>query len=64
MIDQTVLSFKLEQTRDLITAHAGLALLGEFAIGLGLVEAFDKSLPALGSGAGYIGPASMYCRWC
>jgi hypothetical protein len=53
MIDQTVLPFKLEQTRDLITAHAGLALLGEFAIGLGLVEAVDKSLPAPGSGAGY-----------
>lgn len=53
MIDQTVLPFKLEQTRDLITAHAGLALLGEFAIGLGLLEELDKSLPAPGSGAGY-----------
>jgi len=53
MIDQTVLPFKLEQTRDLITAHAGLALLGEFAVGLGLVEAVDKGLPAPGSGAGY-----------
>jgi hypothetical protein len=53
MIDQTVLPFKLEQTRDLITAHAGLALLGEFAIGMGLLEAVDKSLPAPGSGAGY-----------
>ena len=39
MIKQTVLPFKLEKTRDLITAHAGLALLGEFAIGLGLMEA-------------------------
>lgn len=53
MIDQTVLPFKLEQTRDLITAHAGLLLLGEFAIGMGLLEAVDKSLPAPGSGAGY-----------
>ena len=53
MIDQTVLPFKLEQTRDLITAHAGLALLGEFAIGMGLLEAVDKSLPGPGSGAGY-----------
>jgi len=53
MIDQTVLAFKLEQTKDLITAHAGLALLGEFAIGIGLLEAVDESLPAPGSGAGY-----------
>jgi hypothetical protein len=45
MIKQTVLPFKLEQTRDLITAHAGLALLGEFTIGLGLMEAVDKRLP-------------------
>jgi len=53
MINQTVLPFKLEQTKDLITAHAGLALVGEFTIGLGLLEALDKSLPAPGSGAGY-----------
>ena len=53
MIKQTVLPFKLEQTRDLITAHAGLALLGEFTIGLGLMEAVDKRLPRPGSGAGY-----------
>jgi hypothetical protein len=59
MIKQTVLPFKLEQTRDLMTAHAGLALLGEFTIGLGLMEAVDKRLPAPGSG----GPASMSCRW-
>jgi len=32
MINQTVLPFKLEQTKDLITAHAGLALVGEFTI--------------------------------
>lgn len=44
---------RLEQTGDLITAHAGLLLLGEVAIGLGLVEAVDKSLSAAGSGAGY-----------
>ena len=53
MIDQTVLPFKLETTKDLITAHAGLALLGEFAIGLRLREALDKSLAVPGSGAGY-----------
>jgi len=53
MIKQTVLSFKLEETKDLITSHAGLALLGEFAVGLDLLNALDKNLPAPGSGAGY-----------
>jgi hypothetical protein len=53
MIKQTVLGFYLEQTKDLITAHAGLALFGEFTIGLGVLEATDKSLPGPGSGAGY-----------
>lgn len=53
MIRQTVLPFKLETTRDLVTPHAGLALLGEFALGLGLQKALDRHLPAPGSGAGY-----------
>lgn len=54
MIKQTVLPFKLEMTRDLITSHAGMALLGEFAVGLGLVEAVNRCLPGPGSGAGYL----------
>ncbi len=33
MIQQMVLPFKLEITRDTITSHAGLALLGEFCVG-------------------------------
>ncbi|WP_435549165.1 IS1380-like element ISDssp4 family transposase, partial [Desulfobacterium sp. N47] len=53
MIKQTVLPFKIEITKDMITSHAGLALLGEFAVGLRLLEAIDKNLPAPGSGAGY-----------
>lgn len=53
MINQTVLPFKLEETKDMITAHAGLALLGEFSVGLGLLKALDKDLPRPGSGAGY-----------
>lgn len=53
MIKQTVLPFKLEITKDLITSHAGLALLGEFAVGLGILKALDKNLPEPGSGAGY-----------
>ena len=53
MIRQTVLPFKLENTKDTITPHAGLALLGEFALGLGLLKSVDKYLPKPGSGAGY-----------
>ena len=49
MIKQTVLPFKLEETKDLVTSHAGLALLGEFAVGLGLLAALDKSLALPGS---------------
>jgi hypothetical protein len=62
MITQRVLPFKLEMTRDTITPHAGLALVGEFTVGLRLLEAVDLSacnaqagryLPKPGSGAGY-----------
>jgi hypothetical protein len=53
MIRQTILPFKVEMTRDLITPHAGLALLGEFAVGLGLLKSVDRYLPTPGSGAGY-----------
>lgn len=53
MIRQTVLPFKLEITRDTITSHAGLALLGEFCIGLDLLGVVDRNLPKPGSGAGY-----------
>lgn len=53
MIEQTVLSFKLESTRDMITSHAGLALLGEFAFALGLPRFLDEQIPKPGSGSGY-----------
>ena len=53
MIRQAILPFKLEMTRDMITPHAGLALVGEFAVGLGLLKSVDSSLPKPGSGAGY-----------
>jgi hypothetical protein len=53
MIRQTILPFKIEMTRDMITPHAGLALLGEFAVGLGLLQSVDRHLPKPGSGAGY-----------
>jgi len=53
MLEQTVLPFKLEETNDEITAHAGLALFGEFLFGLKLDQLIDSQLPAPGSGAGY-----------
>ena len=53
MIKQTVLPFKLEKTNDTITAHAGLALLGEFCVGLGLLDSVNNRLPKPGSGAGF-----------
>jgi hypothetical protein len=53
MIRQTVLPFKLEITKDTITSHAGLALLGEFCTGSGLLKWVDEDLPGPGSGAGY-----------
>ena len=53
MIRQTILPFKLEMTRDMITPHAGLALVGEFAAGLGVLKSIDRYLPKPGSGAGY-----------
>ncbi len=53
MIRQTILPFKMDLTRDMITPHAGLALLGEFAVGLGVLQSIDRYLPKPGSGAGY-----------
>jgi hypothetical protein len=60
MIEQTVLPFKLERTRDMITPHAGLALLGEFAVGLGLNKALDRHVPGPGSGAGYLASEHVF----
>lgn len=60
MIKQTVLPFKLETTRDLITSHAGLGLLGEFAVGLGLNKALDRYLPTPGSGVGYLASEHVF----
>jgi len=53
MIRQTVLPFKVEKTQDTITPHGGLSLVGEFAIGGGILKYIDKYLPKPGSGAGY-----------
>ena len=60
MIQQTVLPFKLEITRDTITSHAGLALLGEFCVGLDFLRVIDRCLPRPGSGAGYKASEYMF----
>ena len=53
MIRQRILPFKEELTRETITPHADLALLGEFTVGLGFLKAVDRYLPKPGSGVGY-----------
>src|SRR4030067_494780 len=53
MIQQTVLPFKIEMTKERLTAHGGLALMGEFNHGIGLRELTDQYLPAPGSNRGF-----------
>lgn len=53
MIQQTVLPFKLEITKEKLTARGGLALLAEFNHGIGLRELSDKHLPLPKSNRGY-----------
>jgi len=45
MIRQTEPPFKPEKTNDLITPHAGPALSGAFALGLGLLKKPDRHPP-------------------
>ena len=45
MVEQTVLPFKLDETKDSIISHAGPGLFGEFACGLNFSEAVDSELP-------------------
>ena len=52
-IQQTVLAFKIETTKERLTAHGGLALMGEFNHGIGLRELTDQYLPAPGSNRGF-----------
>jgi hypothetical protein len=53
MIQQTLLPFKLEATKERLTAHGGLALMAEFNHGLGLRTLTDQFLPPPGSNRGY-----------
>jgi hypothetical protein len=53
MIQQTVFPFKIETTKERLTAHGGLALMAEFNHGIGLRELTDQYLPAPGSNRGF-----------
>ena len=49
MITQSVFKFKLETTKERLTAHSGLAILAEFSHGLGIKNLIDQHMPAPGS---------------
>ena len=53
MIQQTVFPFKIDTTKETLTAHGGLALMAEFNHGIGLRELADRYLPAPGSNRGF-----------
>jgi hypothetical protein len=64
MIRQTVLPYKLERTKERVTARSGLALYAEFMKGMRLAELVDQHMPRAGSGRrfeaiSYIEPLSM-----
>ena len=53
MIQQTVFPFKMEVTKERLTAHGGLALMAEFNHGIGLRKLRDQYLPGSGSNRGF-----------
>jgi hypothetical protein len=53
MIQQTIFPFKMELTKERLTAHGGLALMAEFNHGIGLRELTDQYLPVPGSNRGF-----------
>ena len=50
---QTVLPFKLAATDESLTAHSGVALVGEYLRGMGVAGLIDHELPRPGSAVGY-----------
>jgi len=48
MIQQTIFPFKIEKTKERLTAHGGLALMAEFNHGIGLRELTERYLPLPG----------------
>ena len=58
MISKNILGYKLGTTKDELTPHAGLALFGEFASGLGVLDLLNKRMPKPGNKKGF--KPSMY----
>ena len=53
LYDIKLKSFKVEMTKERLTAHRGLALMAEFNHGIGLRELTDHYLPGSGSNRGF-----------
>lgn len=53
MIQQTIFPFKIETTKEELTAHGGLALMAEFNHGMEMREFTDRYLPVSGSNRGF-----------
>jgi hypothetical protein len=53
MIQESIFPFKIETTKERLTAHGGLALMAEFNHGIGLSELTDQYVPAPGSNRGF-----------
>jgi len=53
-MDQTIMSFKLRTTEENLTAHAGLALFGEFCAAMKLSDHINRYLPQPGSAKGFM----------
>ena len=53
MIQQTIFPFKIEMTKERLTAYGGLALMAEYNHGIGLRELTDRYLPGPGSNRGF-----------
>src|SRR4030042_575362 len=53
MIAKNILGYKLGTTKDELTAHAGLALFGEFTSGLGVLDLLNKRMPKPGNKKGF-----------
>jgi len=53
MITQTPLPFKIETTKENLTAHAGLAVAHEFNLAVGLERMLNEHLPPPGSNRGH-----------
>jgi len=53
MITQTLLPFKIEKSKETLTAHAGLAVAHEFNLAAGLEKLLNRHLPPPGSNRGH-----------